>query len=440
MKIVFNGSSSDSSSSPGELGDEIVQPRASNRSFSDSNESIRMRGTSMNALWGKNQKRFDSKVDDDAADLIKPPTISDGDEPILRISHSRIDLAASDSSLDEQSLAKFKKAKHQIVAKAVKPKPIAKQPPVKIAKIDKPTTHAARKAATPQQVAITIPPEETPREEVKNVPAKTPARPVTRTYVKNKMPVATENHLATSARSDEPSDFKFNFAFETTVTMGRKYELETTGDRTYAMKNEAFLGVAHTNGWGLKLSADYVTSSNDDSKKDVQEMGDPSVIVSHPTIYKDQNVDVYGRFRYYMPVAASSRAANLQHFAYYLLTDVQLPAQMIVSNSFVIRYFEQSSYLDSDAFSLVRDSTELTKKLNLVCLGLGQRTRIESHQAIAPGTAAEVYPFADFLGLPNALLEAKVYLPVFAKGIVSGGPSAASISNIQAEFFMKLSW
>ena len=429
MKIVFDGT--ESHTSQGELGDEI-KPRSNLRDVGVSREMIQTRGSSIDQIWAQDHTSSHVKADlDDQSDLIQPVTMTE--TSTSEESHSTTTTTTPDMgshSLDESQLASFKRSK----------KIVSHKPSKKFVAFSKP--RAVTKAAKPRFVYASAPKSEPKKQvsydDVKPVPAKTPARPVTRTYTNRSIPVATANSLSTRVRGNDQSEFTYNFAFETTVTMGRAYQLETPGDRNFAIKNEIFAGANHSSGWGVKLSADYVTTSNDDSKKDIKEIGDPSIIVSHPSIYKTNDLDVYGRVRYYAPVAASSRAVGLNHFAYYLLADLKLPEEMIVSNALITRYFAQSAYADSDAFSLVYDSTELTKKVNWLRFGLGQQTQIESHQAIAPGTTAEIYPFLDFIGLPNALIEAKIYLPVYAKGLVGGGPVAASVSNIQAEFFMKL--
>lgn len=438
MKIVFDGN--ESSSSGGELGDEL-KPRASSRDVDASVETVHLRGNSMDDIWAKNgTSRIKGDIDD-ASDLIDPVSMNDiGEAPTPKRKRTGSELAASDPSVDESSLASFKKSPKHVAAKPVRPR-VTKtrlaarpRPVVKTRTVRATESHFVYASAQKPHADVDV-------ETVKAIPAKTPARPASRTSARGSTPIASADRLSTRVRTlGEPSEFTFNFAFESTVTMGRKYQLETPGDRNFAMKNEAFIGSNHSSGWGAKLSFDYITTSNDDATKNISEVGDPSLIVSHPSLYKTRDLDVYGRFRYYAPVAASSRAVALHHFAYYFFTDLTLPSQVAVSNAFVPRYYQQSTYADSDAFSLLFDSTEITKKLNWLRLGLGQQTQIESHQATAPGTTAEIYPFFDFLGISNALFEAKLYLPVYAKGLVGGGPVAASISNVQAEFFMKLSF
>ncbi len=393
VRISFDGSATTTSHEGSELGDEIPAPRIADRDLGTGSSNIKLRGNSMDKIWSQ---RAEPSADYLIVD--ENPDLAESDVPASKRSKHAKEFVAANSSLDESSLAKFKRSKR-----------------------------AAPATRKPVVVAA-------------SVPAKTPARPVTRTYVRNSTPLVSANHLSTSVAPRGPSEFDFNFAFESTVTLGRKYQLETLGERNYEMKNEVFVGANHSSGWGAKLSASFVSTSNDDNKKDESRAGDPSIIVAHPSLYKTPNLAVYGRARYYLPVSSPSRASGVQHFAYYLLTDVQLPEQLIVSNAFIPQYFHQSKYKSSDAFALIYDATELTRKFDWFRLGLGQQTQIESHEASRPGTTVEAYPFFDYIGIPNALLEAKLYIPLYVDGPVGGGPLGTSIANIQAEFFAKLSF
>lgn len=463
VTITFDGTSSESSSS-GELGDEIPAPRAMNRKLGNSNSVVQLRGNSIDDIWDSSKSPTGShtvakhlNIDEENPDLMEPVSASLADSQTVR-SKSRIDDLNGAPDLDESALAGFKKS-----ARASRKSAVTK--PVKVAKrvqTSKPLIAALPKALPKKSVSIAKAEPRQPKveatkvvvrneepiqfDDVKPVPAKTLARPVTRTYTRNSKPVAAVNalpagnSLATVQRYGSASEFSYNVAFENTLTMGRAYQLQTVGDRNFAMKNELFFGSQHVSGWGAKLSASFITTSNDDRKKDVSEFGDPSIVIAHPSIVKTRDLDVYGRVRYYLPLATSSKKVGLQHFAYYLLTDVQLPAQMIVSNSFQARYFQQSAYADTDAFALLYDATEFSKKYELFRFGLGQQTSIESHQVTAPGTTVEAYPFVDFIALANTLLEAKLYVPLYAVGQVVGGPTGVSLSNVQAEFFAKIAF
>jgi hypothetical protein len=228
--------------------------------------------------------------------------------------------------------------------------------------------------------------------------------------------------------------------------MGRKTELETPGGRNYMMKNEIFVGADHASGWGAKLAANYIATSNDDAAKDVREMGDPSLILSHPSLFKSIDINVFGSARYYLPVALESRQKSLHHLAYTLAADVQLVEGFALHNDLTGRYYIQSKYADSDAFSLLQDETQVGKTFDGFRVGLGQRTQIESHQVTTPGTSVELYPFADLLAISNTIIEARLFVPVIATGVVNGapgspsGPLSAGISGLQAEFFARISF
>jgi hypothetical protein len=467
MKIVFDGN--ESAAPRGELGDEVAQPRSGLRSLAEPNSVVRLRGSSIDALWEKSKtaSRAKPKVNDaeENPDLMEPMGAVQIETPASSRSNNTASLLEAKTSVDESALSTFKKSKKkssrkkQLIAKTDRP---AKLPLKSVARREspvvtsKPTVSLQTRAAelppvTLTATADTIQPLPEPIMEFEDVKSKiTSTRPVTRTLPnrsssRSSRPVSS-NSLATRVSSIEPSDFKFNFAFENTTSLGRKYELETAGGRNFMMKNEFFIGTSHSSSWGAKVSAAYVSTSNDDSKKDVREMGDPSVIIVHPSIYKSRDINIFGQVRYFVPIAETSRTASLQQFAYYLTADAQLVEQLTLTNTFAPRFYYQAAYADTDAFSLLFDSTEISRRFDWFRAGLGQRTQIESHEVVAPGTSAELYPFADFLGLPNTILEAKVYVPILVNGLVNGapgapmGPTAAGFSNLQAEFFARISF
>lgn len=469
MKIVFDGSAP--AAPEGELGDEIVQPRASDRQFSDSRTVVRLRGGSVDDLWKKSKQKTISREEEENPDLIEPVSYGEADAPASKRSKKPTTIALGDS-VDESALASFKTsptvkshAKPKIAATLPKAKKVAHRDALDEA-FNPRNVHPAPAVVTvsnqtrPPVVEDTLP--ELDFDDVKPAPHKqiveaqpTRVRPLpiaktepatasqSKIYLRNVQPVVRSS---TRIASEVPSEFKFNFAFENTTSMGRKYELETPGGRNYMMKNEVFLGVGHSSGWGAKIAVNYIATSNDDATKDIREMGDPSLIVSHPSIYKSIDIDVYGQGRYYLPVAQASRQNGLQHFAYYLLTDVQLIEGLTLHNEFVPRYYIQAQYADSDAFSLLYDHTEVSKRFDFFRIGLGQRTQIESHQAISPGTSVEIYPFADLLAISNTVIQAKLYIPLIATGVVNGapgspsGPSGSGFSGLQAEFFARISF
>jgi hypothetical protein len=479
MKIVFDGS--EPASPQGELGDEIVQPLASDRKFVEPGALVQMRGSSVDELWKKNKlasrthakARAEKNADfvDENPDLIEPVAFREIETPAsLRSSEKTV--LVDNPSLDESALGSFQTSQSSAQrVKIAKSQKVGKIAPKKLARMKTLASKTAsnspnetfsaqtRPALVPEKPAFvpemyeiakaeTIAPLPTPIiefDEVKPV-ARVKRKAASRISLRKVRPVAPSNSLATRATSNEPSEFKFNFAFENTTTLGRKYELEAPGGRNYLMKNEIFVGAAHSSEWGAKISLDYVATSNDDATKDSHEMGDPSLIVEHPSIFKNRDVNIRGQIRYFLPVATTSKAKGLQQFAYSLIAEMQLVEQLSLVNIFVPRYYLQATYADTDAFSLVSDSTEVSRTFDWFGAGLGQRTQVESHQAISPGTSVEVYPFLSFLRISNAIIEAKYYIPLISSGLVNGapgsssGPTTGGFSGAQAEFFARLSF
>jgi hypothetical protein len=460
MKIVFDGSTP---APQGELGDEIA-PRATDHKFAESGGVVRLRGGSVDELWKKSKSAKNVKAvaaEEENPDLMDPALSADAnadfDAPASKRS-SKPTILATGSSVDESALGAFKKskAKHQSKAKLVATLPKASQkithnvrssveiPVVTVSNQTRPApvedTLDFDNAPAPHKVVSVAQPVRAARAQVE---VERPTPPQSKIYLRHVQPVVRSR---TRVVADSPSDFKFNFAFENTTSMGRKVELETPGGRNYMMKNEVFLGTDHSSGWGAKLAVNYINTSNDDTTKDIREMGDPSIIIAHPSLYRSVDIDVYGQGRYYLPVAAHSKKVGLQHLAYSLFARVQLVAGLDLHNELTGRYYVQTTYADSDAFALIEDHTEVAKRFDFFRLGLGQRTQIESHQVIEPGTSFELYPFAELLAISNTVIQAKLYVPLFGNGIINGapgspsGPSGSGFSNVQAEFSARLSW
>ncbi len=461
MKIVFDGSAP--AVSEGELGDEIAA-RSSNRQYHDKREVVRLRGGSIDDAWKKSALKK-SVVQDENPDLIEPSSLAEIDAPASKRSSKPIELHTG-SNVDESALGSFapttlsaaqtsKRVKAtKLASKLPKaPKRIARRDAIDEAFNPQPVVTVSNQTR-PAAIEDTLDFDDVkPRQQVTVVKPRVPVRaarsvvqveqPQSKIYLRNVQPVA---RAQTRIAAQAPSEFKFNFAFENTTSMGRSQELQTPGGRNYMMKNEIFIGTEHSSGWGAQIAANYVNTSNDDTAKDVREMGDPSIIVKHPSLYKSVDIHVYGQARYYLPVAAQSKRNGLHHLAYSLFTEVQLVEGLELANDLTGRYYVQSTYADDDAFGLIFDRTEIGKRFDIVKLGVGQRTQIESHQAISPGTSVEFYPFAELLAVSNTVIQARFYLPVLANGVVKGapqtpsGPSGSGFSNAQAELFARVSF
>ncbi len=463
MKIVFDGSAPEDQK--GELGDEVVQPHSTDRRIAEPGSVVHMRGSSVEDLWKKNKlvSRTHAKARaeqnatsvEENPDLIEPVSTAAIEEPASLRSSAKTVLAEN-LSVNESLLGSFKTTKPSALSHKKLAKQTTKQTTAALMPVGLPPAEMypsqSRPVSDPEMIKVanaeTVTPLPAPIMEFEDVkPVKRVQRKaVSRIYLRNVQPVVSSNSLATHAYLNAPSDFKFNFAFENTTTVGRKYELEAPGGRNYLMKNEIFVGTTHSSEWGAKISFDYVVTSNDDSNRDIHEMGDPSLIVEHPAIFKTRDVNVHGQIRYFVPAATTSKAKSLQQFAYYLIADMQLIGQLSLANIFVPRYYVQTTYADSDAFSLVTDTTEVSRKFDWFGAGVGQRTQVESHQATSPGSSVEVYPFLSFLGISNTIISAKLYIPLIGSGIVNGapgsssGPTTSGLSGAQAEFLARIAF
>lgn len=423
MKISFDGGSSSSSNEP-------LRPKAVPRNTHSKGETVQMRAHSIDHIWDQQKgdvyqvERYD-EPEEIQIKAAKPVVVAATPVPKEVVKRTPV--------LPKKAVAKFEPVREIPVRERVV---IAKaQPELDFEDV---TPEARARKAEPKPIRMAQAPQQpyiapratiaaAPTRRVRTVPREAPARP----------------YVADSARLEtlQPMAFRFDAALENTVTLGRTYELQEEGGRNFAMRNELFLGVTEKSGWGAKISGLFVSTSNADSSRDFREIGDPSLVISHPSLYKSQDLDIYGRFRYYAPVSTASSAVSLHHFAYYLFADLTLPNQMAISNAFIPRYFNQAEYSDTDAYALIYDATEFTKQLDSnFRLGIGQQTQIETHHFSATGTSIEAYPFIDFIGISNTLLQAKMYFPLYVNNSVGGAPTAAGVSNLQAEFFAKISF
>ena len=275
-----------------------------------------------------------------------------------------------------------------------------------------------------------------------------PSEPVgaTRPLIQSKKtaPLAAATTVATAVE-DSPKikaptlgDFTFHFTSKNTMTFGRKAELEEIGGKNYGLTNELLVSAIHSSGWGIELSGAYGSSSNADSSKDKSARKDASVLLYHPSLFKNDSVNLFGKFRAYVPTSEGSQARGATQYRYYSMLAIDLSKRLSVFNLAMPMWFSQNDKKpESSPFNLY-DCTELSHQTTKsIALAIGQQTNIETHYGTATGKSVELYPFMDITIIPNVLIEPKIYLPVFVSEIVDG-PKNASIDQTQFELFVKI--
>lgn len=271
-----------------------------------------------------------------------------------------------------------------------------------------------------------------------------PSAPVgpTRPLIQSKKPVTA---AVVTTVSDSPAisapklgDFTFHFTSKNTMTFGRKAELEEIGGKNYDLTNELLVSGIHSTGWGLELSGAYGSDSNAESSKNSNGRKDASVILYHPSLFKTESINVFGKIRAYVPTSEASQRDGKTQFRYLAMVAVDLSNKFSLFNLTMPMWFSRNEKAaDKSPFNLY-DCTELSHQTTKsISLAIGQQTNIETHYGTPTGTSVEIYPFMDITIIPNVLIEPKIYLPVYVSGVV-GGPSNASIDQSQFELFLKI--
>lgn len=420
MKITFDGNETPSN--------EPLRPRASQRSYETPGETVHMRAQNIDDIWAAN-----------GGGTTAP---SSGFDKI----------AAPEKRVQPKTYTKTVKVTRVTTTTAAAPR-VQKTRVVSTPKAVARGESAIVKVAPRPAVIARATPKPTPEPDFEDMTKEAKAMRVSRPVAVRSAHRAEEAHETTdrpqlSARTEIRSanesifgNFKYSASFDNSFTVGQSRTVLDASGRDYVLRNELTLGATAENGWGVRASVAFNSMMNVDTTEDYREFGDPSLTVVHPTLYQDRDVKVAGSFRYYLPFSYESKLASTHHFAYSLTADIALPSQMSISNILTPRYFAQSEYAETDAYMMLFDSTEFTKQIGSgIGLGIGQQTRIEAHHMTATGTLVEAYPLVSFSGLSNVLLQAKAFFPVVSSNVVGSAPIAAGVTNLQAEFFAKISF
>ncbi len=234
-------------------------------------------------------------------------------------------------------------------------------------------------------------------------------------------------------------DYELKAQFRTVMTMGRAQELQDNGGRNFGLNNEVRVGLKHKSGWGFALTGTYQTDNFADPSSDTGKNSDASLMLSHPSIIKNNIYDLYGVLRIYAPTSEASRENNVLSARYYSFLDITLPKKFAISNTFFVRAFSRPAPGATDLTSVVYDSLELSREAAKgISFAFGAEVEADSFHGQQTGTQVDLYPFIDFALIPNVLIEPKYYFPVFVSGGGTVGASGASLDQTQAELFIKI--
>jgi hypothetical protein len=234
-------------------------------------------------------------------------------------------------------------------------------------------------------------------------------------------------------------DFELKAQFRNTMTLGRAQELQDEGGRNFGLNTEVRVGLKHKSGWGIGVTGTYKTDNFADPSSDTGKDSDASLMLSHPSIFKNNTFDLYGALRIYVPTSESSRENDVRSATYYSFLDITLPKKFSLSNTFLVHGFTRPAPGATDITSAVYESLELSHQTAKgMALAFGAQAEADSFYGQQTGTQVDLYPFIDFTLIPNVLIEPKFYLPVFVSGGGSVGASGASLDQSQAELFIKI--
>ena len=400
MKISFD---SNEASTP--VG-EPLRPRASNRQYETPGETVRLRAQNIDDIWAANGGgvKVESRKVSPVAKL-EAPAKTVVKSPAAKPTANKV-AALKPASNQTQKFDFDRLTREARLARRTQPVRVARVEPARVARVEAEPVRAAR--VEPEQVVES--------EE---------AAQTKRAYLAERAVV----------REHRESQFSFEGEFNSNLTLGTSQTLDIEGQKATTFTNEVVLGFKEQSGWGLLASAAFNAVSNSDAAYDVRELGDPSLIALHPDWYRDDSLRVSGQFRYFAPMAATSKEVSLQHSSYALNVHAKLASGLDLKNSIIGRYFWQSLYYEGDAYMMLQDLTEVTKALSPeFSLGVGQQTRIEAHHMSDTGTRVELVPLARYKVFSKVALEAKAYLPILKTGVVGLAPLAAAVPNPMASF------
>ena len=212
--------------------------------------------------------------------------------------------------------------------------------------------------------------------------------------------------------------------------------------RTYKGKHEAKLGYKHSSGWGFygqltQYRTDYSSNPSNNNKWSVS---DPSLTLTHPDLYNDGVLKVFGQVRYYMQHTDRSKQLGVQQWAYYFDVVYKLTSDQEIFNEFNPRMFAQRTYGASDTRVKLEDITTYTRKIApWGRWGVGQWTQYEQHADAPNGLTVDAYPFFDYMFTSKIFAGPRLYLPVMVQNSVYDGSRQASWENAYFQLFWSAS-
>jgi hypothetical protein len=231
---------------------------------------------------------------------------------------------------------------------------------------------------------------------------------------------------------------KFGIGVDSYNTFAREVEMQNPAGRRYSLKNEYYLTVAHTTGWGLMPMAVNSGSSFADPERDAFGASDPSVSLLHPPLELG-SWKFFGHVRKFFPVTDRSKDREQDHWAYFLFTVGRLSNGWFVLNKFDPHYFAQSHYRPEDPNFYIENASIIGRKiLPWMKMGLGQRLQFEWHDDRPEGSSVELFPLVGLVPSSNINIEFRYFLPVQKVNAVAESPAAVAFDQGFVQIFLQL--
>jgi hypothetical protein len=247
----------------------------------------------------------------------------------------------------------------------------------------------------------------------------------------------------------KPSTSNLIFGFKSATDSGRLAEMDIKGGRTAKSKNEAYLGYRFDNGWGAFYNA--VNSYNSyyhqneqinaktKTRADAWSVGDPSITILHPDLFKSSNLIVFGQFRYYIPTTDRTVDKKINHFAYYLRLNAKFEGGHEIYNEIIPRYFGSTKYSATDTTNYVEDMTIYNYKIDSTGWKIGAKSwaQYEEHKGTGAGYSLEAGPQASYSFNSNLSISPSISFPLLKNNVVFDGPKAVATDQAYVSLFLQ---
>lgn len=205
-------------------------------------------------------------------------------------------------------------------------------------------------------------------------------------------------------------------------------------------KQEFTLGYKFLSGWGASLQAVQTRKEYRDATPNKWSVGDPSISLLHPDLYRGDRLTISGYFKAYAPWTDRSKKQDVRQYAYYATQNYKFDSGFEVSNQLIPRFLAANKFRLDDPRFYIEDRLALTRTLGTWGRwGVGQWAQLEMHSGTETGYCVELIPQFDFLFGKNTSFGPRFYMPIFVQNSVYDGPKDATLDEAKAELYFQTS-